>query len=269
MAAWGEEVVAEEKRWLISGVREPSGARSLPGFMHIDAVLTPAEIALLPQRDLSGATCVVFDVLRATSSMITALAHGAVEIHPVCTIEEALALQQRIPDSVLGGERNGDLIPGFEVGNSPLEYREMMTGRKIITTTTNGTVALRACEHAERVLVGALLNIAAVAAELQAKSAAKVLLVCAGTFETFALEDAYAAGLLIGLLGEGTTTDAALTVRAMSAAFSDPLAALRSARNGQVLAASGRAADVEWCAQVSKYNVVGQMNAGVIRLLTA
>src|SRR6187549_1935392 len=109
--------------------------------MHIDAVLTPADIALLPQRDLAGVTCVVFDVLRATSSMITGLAHGATEIHPVCTIEEALALRQQLPDAVLGGERQGDPIPGFDVGNSPLEYRESMAGRKIITTTTNGTVA--------------------------------------------------------------------------------------------------------------------------------
>src|SRR5436190_17096535 len=110
--------------------------------MHIDAVLTPADIALLPQRDLSGVTCVVFDVLRATSSMLTGLAHGAAEIHPVCTIEEALALRQRWPDAVLGGERQGDLIPGFDIGNSPLEYRDSVAKRRIITTTTNGTVAL-------------------------------------------------------------------------------------------------------------------------------
>jgi len=237
--------------------------------MLIDAVLTPAEIALLPQRDLSGTTCVVFDVLRATSSMISALAHGAAEIHPACTIEEALALKLRMPDAVLGGERNGDPIAGFDVGNSPLEYREAMAGRRIITTTTNGTVALRACELAPRVLVGALLNIAALATELRAEATKRLLLICAGTFETFALEDAYAAGLLIGQLGAATMTDAALTARAVAAAYADPLTALQTARNGQALAASGRAADVEWCAQLSKYNVVGQMSAGVVRLLNA
>ena len=164
--------------------------------MHIDAVLTPAEIALLPQRDLSGVTCVVFDVLRATSSMLTGLAHGAREIHPVCTIEEALALREHMGDAALGGERHGDPIPGFDVGNSPLEYRESLRDRRIISTTTNGTVALRACGHADRVLVGALLNIGALVEELRAQAPARVLLVCAGTFETFALEDAYAAGLL-------------------------------------------------------------------------
>jgi 2-phosphosulfolactate phosphatase len=139
--------------------------------------------------------------------------------------------------------------------------------RRIITTTTNGTVALRACDLADRVLVGALLNIGALAAELQAKAPEKVVLVCAGTFETFALEDAYAAGVLIGELGPVTMTDAALTVRTLAAAHTEPLAALQKARNGLALAASGRSADVEWCAQLSKYNVIGQMSAAVIRPL--
>jgi 2-phosphosulfolactate phosphatase len=96
--------------------------------MIVDVALNPAEIALLPQRDLSATTCVVFDVLRATSSMVTALANGASAIHPVRTIEEALALRQRFPDALLGGERHGDPIPGFELGNSPLEYRENVKG---------------------------------------------------------------------------------------------------------------------------------------------
>ena len=237
--------------------------------MHIDAVLTPAEIALLPQRDLSGVTCVVFDVLRATSSMLTGLAHGATEIHPACTIEEARGLRERMPDALLGGERSGDPIPGFDIGNSPLEYREAVAGRRIITTTTNGTIALRACAQAERVLVGALLNIGALAAELRARAAKQVLLVCAGTFETFALEDAYAAGVLIGELSPSAVTDAALTARTLAAAYADPLTALRLARNGQALAQSGREADVEWCAERSKYNVIGEMNAAVIRRLNA
>jgi 2-phosphosulfolactate phosphatase len=236
--------------------------------MHIDAVLTPAEIAHLPERDLSQTTCVVFDVLRATSSMITALAHGAAEIHPVCTIEEALALKVRMPDAVLGGERHGDLIPGFEVGNAPREYTGF-AGRRIITTTTNGTVALRACEKAPRVFAGALLNLAALAAELRASAAPKVLLVCAGTFETFAFEDAYAAGRLIAELPGATLTDAAKAVAAVAACHPEPLAALRAARNGQALAATGRGADVEWCARLSRYKVVGFMESAVIRPLPA
>src|SRR4051812_27980863 len=115
--------------------------------MTVDAVLTPAEIALLPHAELADATCVVFDVLRATSSMVTALAHGAKEIIPVSTIEEALTARIRRPEALLGGERHGDRIEGFDLGNSPFEYREI-AGRTVISTTTNGTVALRACANA-------------------------------------------------------------------------------------------------------------------------
>jgi 2-phosphosulfolactate phosphatase len=238
--------------------------------MHIDVVLHPAEIAtVLPARDLSATTCVVFDVLRATSSMVTALAHGAREIYPVRTIEEALALKARMPDAVLGGERNGDIIPGFQVGNSPLEYREAMRGQRIITTTTNGTIALRACEGAARVLVGAVLNIGAVAAVLQANWPPHLLIVCAGTFADFALEDSCAAGLLIGALGAESLSDAAHAALGVARLYPEPAAVLRASRNGHTLVAADRAADVEWSAQLSRYDVVGEMKSAVIRPLRA
>ena len=232
--------------------------------MLIDAALNPAEIALLPQRDLSATTCVVFDILRATSSMITALQHGAVEIHPVRTIEEALALKARLPQAVLGGERHGDLIPGFDVGNAPREYTAL-AGRTIITTTTNGTLALRACEGARRVLVGALLNLEAVAEELRREAPERLLLVCAGTFADFALEDGYAAGELIATLGGDVLTDAAQATLAVARRYSSGRDALRAAQNGRVLIEKGRGGDVEWCARRSVFNVVGQMQSAVIR----
>jgi 2-phosphosulfolactate phosphatase len=234
--------------------------------MHIDVVLHPAEIALLPKRDLSRTTCVVFDVLRATSSMVTALAHGVAEIYPVCSIDEAKILKARWPEAVLGGERHGDMIPGFDLGNSPREYTGL-TDCRVITTTTNGTVALRACEGAGQVLVGALLNLGAVAAALRASAPPVVLLICAGTFDTFALEDAYAAGRLIAELPAATHSDAAQCVAALSLQYPNALEALRRARNGQALTATCRSADVEWCAQVSQYKVVGVMEAAVIRPL--
>jgi 2-phosphosulfolactate phosphatase len=232
--------------------------------MQLDVTLNPAEIAELPSRDLTGTTCVVFDILRATSSMVTGLAHGVTEIFPVRTIEEAQALKAKVPDVVLGGERQGDLIPGFDIGNSPREYTDL-TNRRIVTTTTNGTVALRACERAQRVMVGALLNLGALAAELRASAPEKVLLVCAGTFETFALEDAYAAGRLAAELPGAVLTDAAQMVTVLAARYPAAIEALRVARNGQALAATGRSEDVEWCAQVSRYKVMGIMEAAVVR----
>lgn len=232
--------------------------------MRIDVVLNPAEIALLPKRDLTRTTCVVFDVLRATSSMITALGNGAREIYPVRTIEEARELKSDMPGVVLGGERHGEMIDGFDVGNSPFEYRGF-AGRTIVTTTTNGTLALRACEGAETVLVGALLNLAELADEVSWREPEELLLVCAGTFEEFALEDAYAAGMLIAALPAAQLSDSAHAALALTKQFSTPVAALRAARNGRTLEANGRGKEVDWCAQLSVFTVVGIMEQAVIR----
>src|SRR5688500_3791171 len=234
--------------------------------MNIDVALSPAEIVRLPGRDLSQTTCVVFDVLRATSSMITALAHGAKEIVPVRTIEEAREMRAEFPRALLGGERQGERIDGFDLGNSPFEYRDLAQAQ-IITTTTNGTIALRACEHAARVLVGALLNLGALIDELRWDEPPNLLLVCAGTFEEFALEDAFAAGRLIAGLGDATLSDSAQAALAVARLFPAPLDALTASRNGCALAAKGRRAEVEWCAQISRYSVAGLMDGGVIRPL--
>ncbi len=233
--------------------------------MYIDVILHPAEIAtVLPARDLSSTVCVVFDVLRATSSMVTALAHGATEIYPVRTIEEAISLKVQMPDALLGGERHGDIIPGFQIGNSPLEYREAVRGRRIITTTTNGTIALRACEGAAQVLVGAVLNIEAVATVLRQTWPQHVLIVCAGTFADFALEDCCAAGLLIAYLGAESLSDSAHAALGVTRLYPEPAAALRASRNGRVLVSANRGAEVEWSAQLSRYTVVGEMRSAVI-----
>src|ERR1700677_987200 len=232
--------------------------------MNIDVILSPPEIDLLPQADLRETTCVVFDVLRATSSMITALAHGVGEIYPVRTIDEALVLKERFPDAVLGGERMGDKIPGFDIGNSPLEYRELVK-KRIITTTTNGTIALRACEKAERVLVGALLNIDALVAKLARFTPEKITIVCAGTFRELALEDVIAAGAVCAKLQGAVLNDSTLVALSTFKKYeNDLLSALRDSRNGRALTAAKRGVDVQWCAQTSIYDTVGHMKEGII-----
>ena len=236
--------------------------------MRIDVALNPAEVALLSHRDLSQTTCVVFDVLRATSSMITALAHGVREIYPVLSIDEARTLRGELGEAIMGGERDGEIIDGFDVGNSPFEYRELAE-RKVITTTTNGTVALRACEGAEMVLVGALLNLDQLAEEIRWKEPEEMLLVCAGTFADFALEDVCAAGLLTAAFPEATLSDAARAAFSIARHFPTPLDALLASTNGRVLAGKGRGKEVEWCAQVSRFNVVGIMEQAVIRPIEA
>ena len=175
--------------------------------MTVEAILTPAEFPALAARDLSQTTCVVFDVLRATSSMLTALDNGAEEIIPVGEISEALAIKKQRPEVLLAGERNGLRIRkeltgsiDFDFGNSPRDFTsEKVSGKSIAWTTTNGTRALRACAEAEMVLLGALVNLRSVADILGQLRPRHLLLVCAGTFEAAAFEDLFAAGALIEL----------------------------------------------------------------------
>lgn len=191
--------------------------------VQIDTVLTPAEFPALAARDLRRTTCVVFDVLRATSSMLTALHHGAASIVPVIEIEEALALKRQDDALLLAGERHGlrigrELTGGieFDCGNSPRDFPEALVKDKSIAwTTTNGTRALRACAHAEMILLGALVNLKSVAEVLDTLRPPNVLLVCAGTFETAAFEDIFAAGALVdavrSLASKDGLSDAAQT----------------------------------------------------------
>jgi 2-phosphosulfolactate phosphatase len=180
----------------------------------LEVLFTPAESEALKNRDLSKTDCVVFDVLRATTSMLTALQNGATRIHPVKEISEALALQRNLGESaLLAGERDGLRIRAgqaggvdFDLGNSPREFTpERVAGRSIIITTTNGTCALQACQGARHILAGAFLNIAALARWIKEQSPANLLLVGAGTFEQAAYEDILAAGALCELIWDQFT----------------------------------------------------------------
>lgn len=158
----------------------------------------------MPQGACAGGIAIVIDVLRASTTIITALAHGAARVRPVRTIGEArrLAAQSEV---LLGGERSGRPIDGFDLGNSPLEYtQQRVGGHDIVLTTTNGTAALHACRDAATVLVGAMVNrsaVAALAIRLAAASQCDVHVVCAGTDGHVTEED---------LLGAGAILDAAI-----------------------------------------------------------
>jgi 2-phosphosulfolactate phosphatase len=193
--------------------------------VNIDVALSPAELAALGTRDLSKTTCVVFDVLRATSSMLMALNNGAEAIFPVSEISDALAIKAKQPEVLLAGERHGLRIRkeltgsfDFDFGNSPRDFAvDKVRGRTIAWTTTNGTRALRACAHAEMILLGALLNLRALADLLDTLRPNHLLLICAGTFETAAFEDIFAAGALIDRLRHLAPSDEALSDSAQTA----------------------------------------------------
>jgi 2-phosphosulfolactate phosphatase len=173
--------------------------------VKIETILTPAELPALAQRDLHATACVVFDVLRATSTFVNALHHGAKAIIPVSEIAEALTIKKKRPEVLLGGERNGVRISAdgidFDLGNSPREYtRKKVHGKTIVSTTTNGTRALRACVGAKTILASSFLNLSATAEFLRQNRFENILLVCAGTGENTALEDVLGAGALCELL---------------------------------------------------------------------
>ncbi|MFZ5814211.1 MAG: 2-phosphosulfolactate phosphatase, partial [Bacillota bacterium] len=165
-----------------------------------------------PER-IRRSVVVVLDVLFATSTITTLLAHGARAVIPALGESEALQLAERHPDAILAGEREADPIPSFEAP-TPLELLKCgVAGREIIYATTNGTVAARRAAGARAVYAGCLLNGPAVARRLlEHHRAETVLLVCAGSAGRFNLEDFYGAGYLVSLLWEGPwcPTDAAV-----------------------------------------------------------
>ena len=165
------------------------------------------EIQVIPfasavqSEDITDKTVVVIDVLRATSTMVNALNNGAKEIIPCLTIEEAFEkVQNFVPRTVLlGGERNAEKIPGFDLGNSYREYtREMVEGKSIVLTTSNGTRALNACADGKEVLIGSFLNLQAVVDHLL--NCNHISILCSGTLGKFSIEDGLAAAAIIDLL---------------------------------------------------------------------
>ncbi len=234
----------------------------------IQVALCPSEIRRISATDLSGVTAVVFDVLRATSSMITGLASGAEAIIPVRTVEEARKLKLNDSDLLLAGERDGLPLEGFDLGNSPEEF-EQIKGRRVVMTTTNGTVAIQAMKVAAKVLIGSLLNIDALADYLFRHRPRSLLLVCAGTGEEFSLEDAIGAGALVARLpDEGGISDSVIFVRSLYERVGDDvLEWLRQTQNGKHLQRIGKDADIRRCAQLSVFEVVGYLgDESIVRL---
>ncbi|MGH7953882.1 MAG: 2-phosphosulfolactate phosphatase [Limisphaerales bacterium] len=242
--------------------------------MKIEVILTPSELPALAKRDLRETVCVVFDVLRATSTFVTALRNGAKAIIPVSKISEALAIKKKQPEVLLGGERHGVKIRAdgidFDLGNSPREYaREKVAGKTIVSTTTNGTRALRAGVGAKMILAASFLNLSATAKFLQKESAANILLVCAGTRENAALEDILAAGALVGLLGEQNelSDSARLALHAYANAKSNLNDAIFDSENARrVRSIPELFGDVEFCLQRDIFNFIAALgNDGVLR----
>lgn len=202
-------------------------------------------VAFTPADEAAAQVGIVVDVVRATSSIAQALAAGYERVLCCLEIEEATALRAELGDqAVVGGERNGIVVSGFDVGASPREFAEGPRAPTLILSTTNGTAAiLAAASRCRHVLLGSLLNLGAVTARA-GELGGDVAVVCAGFKGGFAFDDAYCAGRIVAGL-EGARTDAAHAAELLAVSFESPLDGLNTRTYGP----PGLEADVAFCAQ--------------------
>jgi 2-phosphosulfolactate phosphatase len=243
--------------------------------MRVDVLFTPAGLS---PAELQGRTVFVIDILRATTSICAALHHGARAIIPVASTEEALRLAQTIgkTDVLLAGERNCVTIPGFHLGNSPLEMIETtVRGKTLIVTTSNGSQALLACQAAGAVFLASAVNLSAAAERAREALAANqhVLIVCAGREGSFSLDDAYCAGRLTSAIFGNTKPRKALNdaglasldlVRRYGSSWTRPLAYSHA---GRELVRLGFRADVREAARLDAYPVLPHFHERRITLV--
>jgi len=228
--------------------------------VRIDVVLTADAVA---PGQLDGTVALVVDVLRASTTMITALAHGCVSITPVADPAEARRLAAAEgPDAALAaGERRGEPIPGLDLGNSPVEFAiERVHGRAVYFTTSNGTRALLAARQARAVGVAAFVNVSA-AARWAAGRGLDVVVVCAGERGGRSLEDHACAGLLVERIRAATRSaapsPAALAALAVGRRYAADVTRLREHSPwARRLCAAGRGADVSACLRLDTTSLV-------------
>ena len=234
------------------------------------------------EAELAGSTVIVIDLLRASTTICQALAAGAKCVVPSIEVDATIAnaAEWERGDIVLGGERGGQRIDGFDLGNSPDEYTaDQVFGRTVLFTTTNGTKALAHARLAKRILIGATVNRQAVVDAVAHD--AQVDILCAGTGGKVTREDILAAGAIATQLPPRTTNewcDAAcrewselLTIaQALQRSPSQQLAdELRDTLGGKNLLSLGYDNDLTWCAQLDQLAVVPELDpaTGQIRLL--
>lgn len=242
--------------------------------MKVDVFLSHREVE---GQGTANRVAVVVDVVRATSTMVEALASGARAIVPALSVDEALELANTLgrEDTVLCGERGGLKVDGFDLGNSPGEFvPDVVQGKRLVMTTTNGTRSFRAAENANAVFAASFLNVTAVAdaaAEELRRAGEGLVVICAGKEERFGLDDALCAGRLLQRFGEtwgGETVagDGARACLALAERFRPDTAFLESTAAGRALVQVGLGGDLEDCARLDARSEVPIMKDRQIRL---
>ena len=237
-------------------------------------VLPNAGSPLLPY--LEDKLVIVIDVLRATSTMVTALANGCLSIIPVLSPEDAIERRLTLPGSLLGGERNALTIEGFDLGNSPFDYvPEKVGGKRVIITTTNGTRAIRDASTAPKIWMASFLNMHSIVLAVlrQFENSDKlqgVVVFCAGTEERFDLPDTLCAGMLIDGLGTNVTlNDLGEAARMLYHSSENYLVdKIRNSVHGKKLISLGFERDVVYCSTPNVLPIIPVFQEGEIVWLT-
>jgi 2-phosphosulfolactate phosphatase len=241
----------------------------MPDDRDVQVHLLPA---LAPAGALAGGIAVVVDVLRASTTIVHALAAGCSMVRPCADVEEARALadEMRAGRVLLGGERGGVAIPGFDLGNSPREYTtKVCKGKILVFTTTNGTKALLRAAEADRTLVGAFVNYSAVCEQLRADPR-PVHVLCAGTEGQVSLEDTLFAGALVDFLCDVVEVRLNDSARLAWDCFETHgqvlLGALELGRGGAKLHRLGYDDDIRAAAQIDLFALVPELRRDPLRV---
>jgi 2-phosphosulfolactate phosphatase len=231
----------------------------------LEVCLSPA---LLHLYDLSQKVVVVIDVLRATSTICTALYHGAQKIIPVDSVERCMEIGRQL-GAITAGERDGHIAPGLEHGNSPLEYpASFIQNKTLVLTTTNGTRLLHMAKDAEEIIIGSFLNLSVVCAYLRSKHS-PVVLACAGWKDRINLEDSLLAGAIISRIKPhfDIQCDAALIAEQLYKATHNRLIAhMQQASHYKRLTKHGFQQDIAYCLTIDAAGVLPVYRDGAIEL---
>lgn len=227
--------------------------------MSLPKIETCFSPSLLHLYDIRESIVVVIDVFRATSTIAAALHQGAKEIIPVDDVQRCIELGNTIPNSVTAGERDGQVAPGLQHGNSPLEYdRSFIDQKSLVLTTTNGTRLLHMCSDAHEIITGSFLNLKAVCNYLASQNK-PILLACASWKDRFNLEDALFAGAVFHEIGSHFSMNCDSTRAAhqlYKIAKGNLYEFIQDSSHFIRLSKFGLEYDMEYCCMVNKHNVL-------------
>jgi 2-phosphosulfolactate phosphatase len=208
-------------------------------------------VAFTPSEAAEAQLGIVVDVMRATSTIAQALASGYERVLCCAEIDDALALKAELGDeAITGGERDAKRVDAFDAGASPREFREPRAATLILSTTNGTRSIVAAAEACDDVVLGSLLNLEAVAAHARERGE-DVTVLCAGYKGAFAIDDAYCAGRIVGLVG-GDRTDAGIAAEVIAERFASALDGI----NARTYGPPGLEDDIAWVAQESLLEVV-------------